>query len=90
MNIKGILATNPVAHNLNHKIVVKRWDMMNIPLHCLAYVLVLNTRVLGFQNLLRRVWRKSHCDLNVQKGYLDAIDKMIMNPSEMTYKASDQ
>ncbi|KAF7146994.1 hypothetical protein RHSIM_Rhsim03G0186400 [Rhododendron simsii] len=38
--LKDILVIDPVVYNLVHQIVVERWNRMNIPLHCLAYVLV--------------------------------------------------
>ena len=38
--INDILANDPIVYDLIHKMVVERWDKMNIPLHCLAYILV--------------------------------------------------
>ncbi|KAI8556403.1 hypothetical protein RHMOL_Rhmol05G0250100 [Rhododendron molle] len=39
-SIKDILSNDPVVCDLIHELVVARRDKMNIPLHCLAYVLV--------------------------------------------------
>ncbi|KAF7144768.1 hypothetical protein RHSIM_Rhsim04G0118200 [Rhododendron simsii] len=85
--LKDILVTDPVVYNLVHQIVVERWDTMNIPLHCLAYVLVPKYYTHSWLSKpapggVRRM--KPHCDLEVQKGYLDAINKMIIDPSEAT------
>ncbi|XP_058189011.1 uncharacterized protein LOC131306645 [Rhododendron vialii] len=85
--LKDILVTDPVVYNLVHQIVVERWDRMNIPLHCLAYVLVPKYYTHSWLSKpapggVRRM--KPHCDLEVQKGYLDAIEKMIIDLSEAT------
>lgn len=83
--IKDILSTDQVVYNLIHKLVVERWDKMNIPLHCLAYVLV--------PKYYTNAWllkpapggekrRKPHSDFEVQKGYLEAIEKIIRDPIE--------
>lgn len=58
---------------------------MNIPLHCLAYILVpkyytsvwLSKPAPGGQKR-----KKPHFDAEVQKGYLEAIDKMVVDPRE--------
>ncbi|KAL7236186.1 hypothetical protein ACSBR1_019449 [Camellia fascicularis] len=39
-NIKDTLSNDPVVYDLIHQFVVERWNKMNIPLHCLAYILV--------------------------------------------------
>ena len=85
--INDILANDPVVYDLIHKMVVERWDKMNIPLHCLAYILVTKYYTQFWLSKpapggVRR--RKPHCDVEVQKGYLDAIDKIILDPSEAT------
>ncbi|KAG5561819.1 hypothetical protein RHGRI_004760 [Rhododendron griersonianum] len=85
--LKDILVTDPVVYNLVYQIVVERWDRMNIPLHCIAYVLIPKYYTHSWLSKsapggMRRM--KPHCDLEVQKGYLDAIDKMINDPSEAT------
>ncbi|GAB2289937.1 hypothetical protein Dimus_038075 [Dionaea muscipula] len=86
-NIKDILAADPVVYYLVHNIVVERWNKMNIPLHCLAYILVPKYYTHSWLSQpapggVRRM--KPHCDVEVQKGYLDAIDKMIIDPSDAT------
>ncbi|XP_058228011.1 uncharacterized protein LOC131336244 [Rhododendron vialii] len=83
--IKDILSNDPVVYNLIHTLVVARWDMMKIPLHCLAYVLVpryyTNTWLLKpAPGGGRR--KKPHIDYEVQRGYLEAIEKIIQDPIE--------
>ncbi|KAL7258061.1 hypothetical protein ACSBR1_004224 [Camellia fascicularis] len=84
-NIKDTLSNDPIVYDLIHQFVVERWDKMNIPLHCLAYILVpkyytnywLSKSVPGG---VRRI--KPHFDVEVQKGYPEAIEKMICDQIE--------
>ncbi|KAF7150398.1 hypothetical protein RHSIM_Rhsim02G0002400 [Rhododendron simsii] len=83
--IKDILSNDPVVYNLIHTLVVARWDKMNIPLHCLAYVLV--PRYYTNAWLLKPTpgggrRKKPHTDSEVQRGYLEAIEKIIQDPTE--------
>ncbi|KAF7112909.1 hypothetical protein RHSIM_RhsimUnG0179600 [Rhododendron simsii] len=83
--IKDILSNDPVVCDLIHKRVVARWDKMNIPLHCLAYVLVPKYYTNSWLSNpapggVRR--RKPHVDSEVQKGYPEAIEKMVVDPNE--------
>ncbi|KAL7184643.1 hypothetical protein ACSBR2_026732 [Camellia fascicularis] len=39
-NIKDTHSNDPIVYDLILQFVVERWDKMNIPLHCLAYILV--------------------------------------------------
>ncbi|GFZ12569.1 hypothetical protein Acr_23g0009540 [Actinidia rufa] len=86
-NINVILKDDQATYDLIHKLVVERWDKMNIPLHCLAYVLVPKYYTNSWLSVpaprgVKR--RKPHFDMEVQKGYLEAIDRMILDPSEAT------
>ncbi|KAG5557527.1 hypothetical protein RHGRI_007684 [Rhododendron griersonianum] len=83
--IKDILSNDLVVYNLIHTLVVARWDRMNIPLHCLAYVLV--PRYYTNAWLLKPApgggrRKKPHTDSEVQRGYLEAIEKIIQDPIE--------
>ncbi|CAL5357051.1 unnamed protein product [Camellia sinensis] len=65
--------------------VVARWDKMNIPLHCLAYVLVPKyyTNSWLSQPAPGGVSRKKpHFDKEVQTGYLQAIEKIVVDQNE--------
>ncbi|KAF7153785.1 hypothetical protein RHSIM_Rhsim01G0022100 [Rhododendron simsii] len=84
-SIKDILSNDPVVCDLIHELVVARWDKMNIPLHCLAYVLVPKYHTNSWLSNptpsgVRR--RKPHVDSEVQKGYLEAIEKMVVDRNE--------
>lgn len=60
---------------------------MNIPLHCLVYVIVpkyYTHSCLSKPSPNGVGGRKPHCELEAQKGHLDAIDKMILDPNEAT------
>ncbi|KAG5542097.1 hypothetical protein RHGRI_021826 [Rhododendron griersonianum] len=84
-SIKDILSNDPVVCDLIHKLVVARLDKMNIPLHCLAYVLVPKYYTNSWLSNpapggVRR--RKPHVDSEVQKGYLETIEKMVVDRNE--------
>ena len=56
------------------------WDKLNVPLHALAYVLTpkyYSSSWLAKPAPRGRVRRKPHIDLEVQAGYMQAIDKLV-------------
>ena len=65
--------------------VVKRWDMLNIPLHALAYVLTPKYYSPSWLSTTAP-WgasrRKPHLDLEVLIKYMDALDKLVPNEEE--------
>ncbi|XP_028101048.1 uncharacterized protein LOC114300362 [Camellia sinensis] len=84
-NIKDTLSNDPIVYDLIHQFVVERWNKMNIPLHCLAYILVPKYYTNSWLSKsapggVRR--KKPHFDVEVQKGYLEAIEKMICDQTE--------
>ncbi|KAI8561094.1 hypothetical protein RHMOL_Rhmol04G0310100 [Rhododendron molle] len=84
-NIKDTLSADPIVCDLIHELVEARWDKMNIPLHCLAYVLVPKYYTNSWLSNpapggVRR--RKPHTDSEVQRGYLEAIDKIVVDRNE--------
>ncbi|XP_077219745.1 uncharacterized protein LOC143853935 [Tasmannia lanceolata] len=84
--IQDTLSHDQVMYKKIHNLVVERWDKMNIPLHCLAYVLVPKyyTNSWPSKHAPGGVKRtKPHFDTEVQKGYLKALDRMIPGPSEV-------
>ncbi|XP_057469642.1 uncharacterized protein LOC130758708 [Actinidia eriantha] len=83
--IKDVLSADPVVCELVPKLVMARWDKMNIPLHCLAYVLVPKYYTNSWLSNpahggVKR--RKPHVDSEVQQGYLEAIEKMVVDHKE--------
>ncbi|XP_057497393.1 uncharacterized protein LOC130782121 [Actinidia eriantha] len=83
--IKDVLSADPVVCELVPKLVVARWDKINIPLHCLAYVLVPKYYTNSWLSNpapggVKR--RKPHVDSEVQQGYLEAIEKMVVDHKE--------
>ncbi|GFY82551.1 hypothetical protein Acr_02g0007910 [Actinidia rufa] len=84
--IKDVLSVDPVVCELVPKFVVARWDKMNIPLHCLAYVLVPKYYTNSWLSNpapggVKR--RKPYVDSEVQQGYLEAIKKMVVDHKEV-------
>ena len=68
-----------------HKHVVKRWENLNAPLHALAYVLTPKYYPPSWldQPAPRGgVRRKPHIDLEVQNGYMLALDKLVLGEEE--------
>jgi hypothetical protein len=68
-----------------HKVVVKRWDNLNVPLHALEYVLT--------PKYYSSSWltqpapgggerRKPHTDPEVQNGYMLTLDKLVPDEDE--------
>ena len=68
-----------------HTEVVKRWDIINIPLHALAYVLTpkyyspswLSTTAPGGESR-----RKPHLNPEVLIKYMDGLDKLVPDEEE--------
>ncbi|CAL5373759.1 unnamed protein product [Camellia sinensis] len=84
-NIKDSLSDDLTIYDLVQQYVVARWDKMNIPLHCLAYVLVPKyyTNSWLSQPAPGGVSRKKpHFDKEVQTGYLQAIEKIVVDQNE--------
>ena len=73
-----------VLYDLIHKHVVKRWDNLNVPLHVLAYVLTPKYYSPFWLDHLaaRGVRKKPHTDPKVQKGYMQAIEKLVDDEEE--------
>jgi hypothetical protein len=68
-----------------HKLVVKRWDNLNVPLHALAYVLTpkyYSSSWLAQPTPGGRERRKPHTDPEVQNGYMLALDKLVHDEEE--------
>lgn len=83
--LQDTLADDGVIYDIIQQIVVQRWDKMNIPLHCLAYILV--PKYYTHSWLMKPApggvsRKKPNFDIEVQDGYLAAIDKMISSPQE--------
>ncbi|XP_026458748.1 uncharacterized protein LOC113359303 [Papaver somniferum] len=84
--LQDTLADDIEIKDIIKQIVVQRWSKMNIPLNCLAYLLVpkyyTNTWLMkpapGGVNR-----KKPNYGKEVQDGYLDAIDKMFPIPEEV-------
>jgi hypothetical protein len=63
-----------------HKLVVKRWDNLNVSLHALAYVLTpkyYSSSWLAQPAPEGGERRKPHTDPEVQNGYMLALDKLV-------------
>jgi hypothetical protein len=68
-----------------HKLVVKRWDNLNVPLHALAYVLTpkyYSSSWLAQPAPGGGERRKPHTDPEVQNGYMVALDKLVPDEEE--------
>ncbi|KAL7215087.1 hypothetical protein ACSBR1_027292 [Camellia fascicularis] len=76
-NIKDTHSNDPIVYDLILQFVVERWDKMNIPLHCLAYILVPKYYTNSWLSKsapggVRK--KKPHFDVEVQKGAtMDAL-----------------
>jgi len=76
---------DPQLYDFIRKTVEKRWEKLNIPLHCLAYVLTpkyyhiswLSTPAAGGGGK-----KKPHQDSEVQTGYMQALEKMYPDSEE--------
>ena len=84
--IKDIVHKNdPDFYKLIHDSVCIRWDKLNVPLHCLSYIL---TPKYYFASWLDQpalgggVRVKPHIDEEVSTGYLQALEKLIHDREE--------
>ncbi|KAL5731797.1 hypothetical protein ACHQM5_004494 [Ranunculus cassubicifolius] len=78
--IKAVLADNAGICEAMEKLVISRWEMMNRPLHSLAYVL--NPYFHSQAWLKGDQGRKPHADPYVAAVYLGTVDKMVRDPAE--------
>ena len=65
--------------------VVKRWDNLNVPLHALTYVLTpkyYSPSWLAQPAHGGGVTKRPHRDLEVQNGYMLALDKLVPDEEE--------
>jgi hypothetical protein len=72
--------------------VVKRWDNLNVPLHALAYVLTpkyYSSSWLAQPTPGGGERRKPHIDLEVQNGYMLALDKLVHDEEECAQVRSE-
>ncbi|XP_026395656.1 uncharacterized protein LOC113290253 [Papaver somniferum] len=85
VKLQDILADDIMIQDIIQQIVVQRWSKTNIPLHCLACLLV--------PKYYTNAWlrkpapggvsrKKPNFDQEVQDGYLPTIDKMFPMPEE--------
>jgi hypothetical protein len=68
-----------------HKLVVKRWDNLNVPLHALAYVLTpkyYSSSWLAQPAPRGGERRKLHTNSDLQNGYMLALDKLVPDEEE--------
>jgi len=75
-----------------HKLVVKRWDNLNVPLHALAYVLTpkyYSSSWLAQPTPGGGERRKPHTYLEVQNGYMLALDKLVPNEEKCAQVRSE-
>ena len=79
--IKDIVHNNdPNLYKLIRDCVCIRWDKLNVPLHCLAYMLTpkyYSTSWLGQPAPGGGVRVKPHIDEEVSTRYLQALEKLI-------------
>ncbi|KAL7191360.1 hypothetical protein ACSBR2_023437 [Camellia fascicularis] len=73
-NIKDSLSDDLAIYDLVQQFVVARWDKMNIPLHCLAYVLV--------PKYYTNSWFSQPAPGGMQIEYLHAIEKIVVDQNE--------
>jgi hypothetical protein len=72
--------------------VVKRWDNLNVPLHALTYLLTpkyYSPYWLAQPTPVGGVRRKPHTDLEVQNGYMLALDKLVLEEDECAQVRSE-
>eukprot|EP00253_Pinus_taeda_P015502 PITA_15502 len=84
--IKDIVYNNdPDLYKLIHDCVCVRWNKLNLSLHCLAYILTTkyySTSWLGQPAPGGGVRTKPHIDEEVSKGYLEALENLILDREE--------
>ncbi|XP_028123521.1 uncharacterized protein LOC114320660 [Camellia sinensis] len=84
-NVVQVVTDNATNCKAARAIIQHKWDKMNMPLHCLAYILVPKYYTNSWLSKsapggVRR--KKPYFDVEVQKGYLEAIEKMICDQIE--------
>ena len=79
--IKDVVKDNdPNLYAMIHDCVCARWNKLNVPLHALAYILVpkyYSPSWLDQPAPGGGVKIKPHIDLEVQEGYMKALDKLV-------------
>jgi hypothetical protein len=84
--IKDIVQSKDVIlYDHIHKLVVKRWDNLNVPLHALAYVLTpkyYSSSWLAQPTPESGEKRKLNTNPEVQNGYMLALDKLVPDEEE--------
>ncbi|KAF9608808.1 hypothetical protein IFM89_011846 [Coptis chinensis] len=80
--IKEALLDHWELSDIMEDLINFKWEKMNRPLHCLAYVLT--------PHYYSQAWlrggpqrRKPHADPYVDKIYLDVVERMVREPLEM-------
>eukprot|EP00253_Pinus_taeda_P032417 PITA_32417 len=72
-------------YKMIHNFVCVRWNKLNLPLHCLAYILTpkyYSTSWLGQPAAGGGVRTKPHLDPEVTRGYLEALEKLVPDREE--------
>jgi len=70
---------DPDLYKMIHDFVCVRWNKLNLPLHCLAYILTpkyYSTSWLGQPTPGGGIRTKPHLDAEVTSGYLQALEKL--------------
>ena len=84
--INDIVKDNdPNLYAMIHDCVCTRWNKLNVPLHALAYILMpkyYSPSWLGQPAPGGGVRIKPHTDLEVQEGYMKALDKLVPDREE--------
>eukprot|EP00253_Pinus_taeda_P021475 PITA_21475 len=78
---------DPNLYKLIHDCVCERWNRLNLPLHCLAYILTpkyYSTSWLGQPAAGGGFRTKPHLDPEVTRGYLEALEKLVPDREECT------
>jgi hypothetical protein len=81
-----------ILYDYIHKLVVKRWDNLNVPLHALAYVLTpkyYSSSWLAQPAPGVRERRKPHTYAEVQNGYMLSLDKLVPDEEECAQVRSE-
>ena len=76
---------DPDLYKMIHDFVCVRWNKLNLPLYCLAYILTpkyYSTSWLGQPAPGGGIRTKPHLDPEVTSGYLQALEKLIPDREE--------
>eukprot|EP00253_Pinus_taeda_P025659 PITA_25659 len=76
---------DPDLYKLIHDCVCERWNKLNLPLHCLVYILTpkyYSTYWLGQPAPGGGIRTKPHLDAEITSGYLQALEKLILDREE--------